>query len=39
MLKKSLKQRQSPLSSSEQQLNILANGIFKNGELKSFKQV
>ena len=37
MLKKSLKQRQSPLSSSEKQLNILANGIFKNGELPSFK--
>ena len=37
MLNKSLKQRQNPLSSSEQQLNVLANGIFKNGELPSFK--
>ena len=37
MLKKSLKQRQNPLSSSKQQLNVLANGIFKNGELSTFK--
>ena len=37
MLKKSLKQRQSPLSLTEQQLNVLANGIFKNGELSTFK--
>ena len=37
MLNKSLKQRQNPLSSSEHQLNVLANGIFKNGELPTFK--
>ncbi len=37
MLKKSLKQRQSPLSSPEHQLNVLANGIFKKGGLPSFK--
>ena len=37
MLKKSLKQRQSPLSSSELQLNVLANGIFKDGDLPPFK--
>lgn len=37
MLKKSLKQRQNTLSFPENQLKLLASGIFKNGELPTFK--
>ena len=37
MLKKSLKQRQNTLSFPENQLKLLDSGIFKNGELPTFK--
>ena len=37
MATKSLKKRESDLANSNRQLDILSNGIFKNGELPTFK--
>ncbi|SFD43537.1 radical SAM/Cys-rich domain-containing protein [Algibacter lectus] len=37
MATKSLKKRESDLANSNKQLDILSNGIFKNGELPTFK--
>ncbi len=37
MMIKSLKKRESELANSKRQLEILSNGIFKNGELPTFK--
>lgn len=37
MATKSLKKRESDLANSNRQLEILSNGIFKNGELPTFK--
>ncbi len=37
MATKSLKKRESQLANSNRQLEILSNGIFKNGELPTFK--
>ena len=38
MATKSLKAQQSELSNTQRQLEILSNGIFKNGQLPTFKQ-
>ncbi|MDC1029946.1 arsenosugar biosynthesis radical SAM protein ArsS [Flavobacteriaceae bacterium] len=38
MATKSLKAQQSELSNTKRQLEILSNGIFKNGQLPTFKQ-
>ena len=38
MIKKSLKARKSELSKTQRQLDILSNGIFKNGLLPTFKK-
>ncbi|MBT8326951.1 MAG: arsenosugar biosynthesis radical SAM protein ArsS [Bacteroidia bacterium] len=38
MIKQSLHKRESILSKAEKQLEYLSNGVFKNGDLPSFKQ-
>ena len=38
MATKSLKARQNELSNTQRQLDILSNGIFKDGSLPTFKE-